>query len=66
MRRTDPTTDAEIARWLADLKPTEVVPEKRDAYVAPRQGQVREAVQAFQAGQVTFEILEAEDFRSLP
>lgn len=66
VRRADPTGDDEIERWLEELKPTEVVPEKREAYAAPRLVQVGEAVQAFRSGQVTFEVLEVDDFRPLP
>jgi len=63
IRRGDPQTDEEIQNWLKALTPTEPIAEKVDAYTSPRLGQVRQAVGAFRNGEVTYEILEAEDGR---
>ncbi len=64
--REDDTKDEKLAEWLKDLKPTEVIPAKREEYVTPRLEQVREAMQAFRDGQVGFEVLEREEFRRVP
>lgn len=65
IRRDDPQTDAEIAAWLSELKPIGVIASKVDAYTAPRVEQVREAVAAFQSGQVESERLAASDYRAI-
>lgn len=63
--RDDPQSDAEIAQWLSDLKPIGVIPEKVEAYSAPRREQVRQAVADFRQDAVASERLEASDFRDL-
>jgi hypothetical protein len=63
--REDPQTDDEIAQWLTELKPIEVIPQKVDAYSAPRIEQVRQAVADFRNGVVKSERLEARDYRDV-
>ena len=48
--------------WLA-LKPTEVIPERHAEYESPRQEQVRKAMAEYEAGEVKFEVIEADDNR---
>jgi len=54
-------TEAELAAWQQKLKPTQVIPEKFDAYKAPRVDQVRTAVAEFRAGKVKYGELSKED-----
>ena len=65
IRRDDPQTDEEIARWLTELKPIGVIEAKVEAYTAPRLDQVRQAVADFRAGAVQSERLEAGDHRAI-
>jgi len=65
IRRDDPQTNEEIARWLSELKPIGVIDAKVGAYTAPRLEQVRQAVADFQAGQVQSERMEAVDYRTI-
>jgi hypothetical protein len=59
----DGTTQADIDKWLAELTPTKVIPEKFDGYVAPRLEQVKEAAAEVDNGDVKFEVLSREDGR---
>jgi hypothetical protein len=61
--KDDPQTDAEIRQWLTDLKPIGVIPDKVEAYSAPRREQVRQAVTDFRNGAVQSERLAAGDYR---
>jgi hypothetical protein len=63
--RDDPQTDAEIAKWLTDLKPITVIPGKVEGYSSPRREQVRQAVADFRSGAVESERLEASDYRDV-
>ncbi len=46
--------------WLARLAPTAPIPDKLDAYVKPRQAQVRRAIAELDQGNARFGVLEAE------
>ena len=61
--KDDPQTDAEIRQWLSGLKPIGVIPDKVEAYSAPRREQVRQAVTDFHNGAVQSERLAAGDYR---
>ena len=63
--RGDPQTDAEIGQWLSGLKPIGVIPDKVEAYSAPRREQVRQAVVDFRNGAAQSERLEASDYRDI-
>lgn len=53
---------ARIDKWMTGLKPTTIIPEKRDAYVNPRLDHIQRAVKAYRAGNVRYEVLEAHDY----
>lgn len=59
----DGTTQAQIDKWLSELKPTSVIPEKFDDYTRPRISHVKAAVSDFKSGNVKYEVLEADDHR---
>ena len=59
----DGTTQADIDKWLAELTPTKVIPEKFDGYVTQRVEQVRTAAREVDNGEVKFEVLSTEDGR---
>ncbi|MBW1708063.1 MAG: hypothetical protein JRJ86_23390 [Deltaproteobacteria bacterium] len=61
--KDDGTTQAQIDEWIAELKPTAVIPEKFDNYVKPRTSHVKKAVGDFKSGNVKYEVLEADDNR---
>ena len=65
IRRDDPQTNEEIARWLSELKPIGVIEAKVNAYTAPRLDQVRQAVADFRDGAVQSERLDAVDYREI-
>ena len=53
---------AKIDKWMTGLKPTTVIPAKRDAYVNPHLDHIQRAVEAFRKGNVKYEVLEAHDY----
>ncbi len=59
----DATTQAQIDKWLSEMKPTAVISEKLDDYTRPRISHVRAAVSDFKSGNVKYEVLEADDHR---
>jgi hypothetical protein len=59
----DGTNQADIDRWLTELKPTTVLPEKYEGYVSPRVAQVKEAAGEVDNGKVKYEVLLKEDGR---
>jgi hypothetical protein len=61
--KDDGTTRAQIDEWIAELKPTGVIPEKFDNYVKPRISHVKEAVSDFRSGNAKYEVLQADDNR---
>ena len=61
--KDDGTTQAQIDQWLAELKPTGVIPEKFDDYVKPRISHVKRAVDDFESGNAKYEVLKADDNR---
>ena len=52
-----------IDKWLEKLAPTTMMPDKRKEYVGPRIAQIKKAIDAFEKGEVKFEILEEDDYR---
>jgi hypothetical protein len=61
--KDDGTTRAQIDKWIAELKPTGVIPEKFDNYVKPRISHVKKAVGDCRSGNVKYEVLQADDNR---
>ena len=61
--KSSDTDQATIDGWLASGTPSEVIPEQYESYQTPRQPQVNEAIAEFEAGEVEFEVLEADDHR---
>ena len=56
-------TAEKLDQWVSGGTPQEIIPEQLDAYQDPRQAQVREAIAKYEAGEVKFEVLEADDYR---
>lgn len=52
---------ANVDKWLADLTPTAVIPEKFDNYVTPRLEQVKTAAKEIDNGKVKYSVLMKED-----
>jgi len=62
VRRNDPeTSNGQLGGWLKDLEPTAVIADQVEAYRHPRLGHIKNALEDYQSGKVTFEVLEADD-----
>jgi hypothetical protein len=55
-------TQKQIDEWVSGGTPYEVIPEQLEAYEAPRQAQVQEAIAIYENGEAKFEVLEATDY----
>lgn len=55
--------DERIEKWMAELEPSAVIPEKHDAYVNPRLEHVHTAIRNVEEGKAEFSLMEAADGR---